>query len=224
MISLSIDNASVSSIVDDIKRLDAAGKKSIRQAANWAGVNICTSLASRTKVSKKTRNIVTRKYNGVSCRGVMAYRAGKEQFIPLFASKTFSAIPITAKSGKKLFLLKKENRYVTAEQFKSMLSFLVENKELLKIKMQGLAKRSWRLLQRSVNRGGNATDSQGGKNVNVGAVTWFGDNLTIHNRLGYIQDALRGGTSAVDMAIEKAAKSFKWKVDEMLGLHEIKTS
>lgn len=223
MISLSIDNASVASIVNDIRRLDAAGKKSIRQAANWAGVTVCTSLASRTKVSKKTRKIVTRKYHGLSCRGVMVYRAGKEVFLPLFSSPTFNAIPITAKNGKKLFLLKEQNRCVTVSEFRAMLGSLIENKELLKIKMQGLAKRSWRWLQRAVKRGGNATDGQGGKSVNVGAITWFGDNLTIHNKLGYIQDALKGGDSAVTEAIEKAAKSFKWKVDQLLEPHGVAT-
>lgn len=225
MIAMSIDNASVASIVDDIKRLDAAGKKTIRAATNWAGVTICTSLASRTKVAKKKRKIVTQKMHNVAMRGVIMYRGNKEVFFPLAYSKNFNAVPLKAPNGKQLYLIKPSNVWVNNdEEFKRILAAQPDNMNNLIIKMAGLAKRSWRWLQRGVKSGGEAIDKEGGKSVHVGSITWSSDNLTIHNRLGYIQNALQGGNSAVSEAIEKAAKSFKWKVDELLGVeHGVKT-
>jgi len=224
MITMSVDNASVQSIVNDIKRLDNAGKKSIRQATNWAGANICISLSAATKVSKSKRRIVTGKMHNVSMRGVMMYRGGKQVFFPLGYSKNFNAVPLKASNGKQLFLIKPSNVWVKEEEFKKMLASVPDNVENLKIKMAGLAKRSWRWLQRNVRNGGEATDSKGGKTVRVGSITWSGDNLTIHNRLGYIQMALKGGNSAVEIAISKAAESFKFKVDTLLGVERVKTS
>jgi hypothetical protein len=225
MITLSTDNASVNSIINDIKRLDAAGKKSVHEATKWAGIVVCTSLGPQTKVSPKMRKVVRKAVIAGSkpVEGVMMYIGGKETFVPL-NSEDARVRFMTAKSGKELVQFLATGKFVTKEFYLTMKkSQLIRQTDRMIIRMNGLARRSWKWLQGRVKRGGYASDGKGGRNVRVGNVTWFGDNITIHNKLAYIQDTLVGGAGSVDVALENAAKSFKWKVDQLLGLHEIKT-
>lgn len=222
MIDISIDNASVQSIISDIRRLDAAGKKSIRQGAEWAGVYVCKSLGANSRISKKSRPIVKREINGVSVRGVMMYRNGKEVFMPIDTTKDVPIVRFKGKGGTDMVKVVRSGKIMTAKQFESLSTAkLLSSSILTKIRMSGLAKKSWSWLQRITRRGGYASDRFGGRTLNVGSITWFGPNMKIHNRLSYAADSLKGGLNAVNVAIEDAYKSFHFNVNRVLGEHGV---
>jgi hypothetical protein len=243
MITMSIDNASVQSIVNDIKRLEVAGKKSAREATEWAGVTILRSLGAQTKVSPKKRKIVTqvtdvggginakgRKVRGkkIRTKGVMIWRVlngkAKEVFFPIDFDKDVPVVHFIGRNNNALVRFISTGNVVSERAYSAMTKYqIAKNSYLAFIRMAGLAKKSWNWMKKRSKRGGGVSERFGGRVVNVGSISWMGDNLTIHNRLGYITDALKGGTSSIDQAIRDGAESFKWKVDELLGLHEIKT-
>jgi hypothetical protein len=229
MITLAIDNASMAGIISDIKRLQSASGKSTRLGAEWAGVNIIKSLGAQTRIGKKKRAIVTQTIDGVSRKGVMMWRGSRsgqvrEVFTPIDTAKDVPVKHFVGKNGNKLVRLIKTGKVITETEFKSMSQAqLARNASIVFIRMAGLAKKSWRWMQRRVERGGNANDSYGGKRLNVGSISWFGQNLTIHNRLSYIVDALTSKEASVNVAIQNGAKSFKWKVDQELAKLGLKT-
>lgn len=244
MITMSVDNASVNQIVNDIKRLDESGKKSVKQATEWAANAILKSLSAETVISPKRRKIITQstvigagrnakgrsvKGKNLRVKGVMMwrFRDGKsvEEFVQINLDKDVPVVHFTGRGNNQLVRLLKTGKVVSLRTYESMSKTqLARNSYLAFIRMSGLAKKSWGWMQRSVRRGGVSVDSIGGKRIRVGSISWFGDNLTIHNRLSYATDSLRSKESSVNTAIENGAKSFKWKVDELLGLHEIKTT
>ncbi len=242
MIEFTTDNASMRSITDDINRLKASGKKSIRSATEWAAHTIIKSLGVQTKVSKKRRDIITKTITGggqnaygkrvkggsVRLRGVMMwrYRGGKkvEEFTPIDLDKDVPVVHFVGKNGNRLVRLVKTGKIITQSKFEAMSNLnLAKNSYLRFIRLSGLAKKSWTWMQKRVKRGGEVTGRQGGKGMNVGALTWVGPNLIIHNRLEYIRDALTSGDSSVNTALRNGAESFKFKVDKLLGVERIKT-
>lgn len=222
MIDVSIDNASVQSIIGDIKRLDAAGKKSIQQATVWAGVTVCTSLGASSRISKKSRPVVKKDINGVSVRGVMMYRNGKEVFMPIDTTKDVPIVRFKGRGGTDMIKVVRTGKIMTAKQFDNLsMARLFASSMLTKVRMSGLFKKSWSWLQRMTRRGGQASDRYSGQSINAGSVTFFGSNMTIHNRLSYAADGLKGGLGAVNVAIENAAKSFTFKVNQLLDPHGV---
>lgn len=227
MISISADNASLNSIISDIKQLRDETGKSTMQGARWAGVTICKALGVQTKVSKKRRKIVSKVIvEGTKpVKGVMIFRYGKEEFYPIDTTRDIRVSHFKGRGGTPMVRFLKSRKVVTEKEYEAMTQLQISrNANAVFIRMSGLAKKSWFWINRKVNRGGYANDRFGGKSLNVGSVTWFGPNMTIHNRLSYAVDALKSGEQSVYVALENAAKSFAFKVNETLKKHGVQAT
>jgi hypothetical protein len=91
----------------------------------------------------------------------------------------------------------------------------------VKIARSGLAKASWGWPQRKLGRGAGAfggvtararTDAERATRV-VQKLSGENPFVEMHNRLGYVEDAMRGGARTVESAFERAAKRMVQVID-----------
>jgi len=226
MISLDIDfpQKDVDDLFAQIRRAEKEIGKSASQSVAWAGALVCKSIAAQTKQSPKLRRIVRnpdKRYKTDRRRapfGVYVYRKGKKEFKPIFRTGEYGKIRFYDKKSASWFERFGENR----NQWRKIASGPdIANPEIIVpgiktdrrrvIGHRGLAKKTWKVLGRFVNRPGSVT----AMNVTSGTIQWRYDRtyLKISNILDYARDALKGD---VNQAVSRAAGSLRNRIDKQI--------
>ena len=226
MISLDIKfpQKDVDDLFAQIRRAEKAIGKSASQSVAWAGAKVCTSIAARTKVAPKLRRIVSnpdKRYKTDRRRapfGVYTYKKGAKEFKPIFRTGEYGKFRFYDKDSLSWFERFGENK----NQWRKIASGPdIANPEIIVpgiktdkrrvIGRSGLAKKSWQVLGRAVNRPGGIKVMR----VSSGAIQWRYNRtyLKISNRLDYAVDALKGD---INEAIGAAARSLKKRIDDQI--------
>ena len=197
-LDIQVDTADVSRLLAQADRNRAVLGKGMRESIQWAGVMLAKSLAARTKVSAKKREVVDmpiqriRRDGGVDERyakyGMKWWKRGIQEIRPLAGYGKGGYTRYTSRSAAA-----KDRRVV--------------------IGRRGLAKKSWGWAAHNMITGGS------GKVMgvpDVAVIRWEGGyidpSVRITNRLRYMEKALEGGFSAVQSAIEAAADKMEHEI------------
>ena len=233
MISLDIKfpQRDVDALFAQIRRAEREIGKSASQSVAWAGALLCRSIAARTKVAPKLRRIVRnpdRRYKTDRRRapfGVYVYKEGKKTFKPIFRTGEYGKIRFYDQKSASWFERTGPNR----NQWRKVASGPdIANPDIIVpgiktdkrrvIGRSGLAKKSWQVLGRFVNRPGSTTAMR----VRSGHIQWrYGRTyLRISNLLDYAVDALKG---SVDVSVRRAAASMRKRIDDQIKSNLAKT-
>lgn len=195
---IQVDTAEADALFAQMERNRATLGKSCRESLQWGGRLLCQSLAARTTVSKKKREVVSipiqriTKENEVDRRyapyGMKRWKRGVQDIVPL------------AGYGKGGY-----TRYKSLSE--------ASKDRRVKIGRRGLAKKSWAWAAMNMAMGGEAMLM---RVPDVASVSWSGGYVTpavrITNRLRYMEHALMGGYSAVESAFQAAANKMEHEI------------
>lgn len=193
--------ADVDAMFAQINRAQKELGKSSKESIKWAGAVLVRSLGASTKAVKANavREIV-RNPDGFIQRDRRAARFGVNRF----TSTGVQFLPIRSVGrGGELITEATDPRIV--------------NHRKRQIPYKGLAKRSWRFLANVVPRGGRIhVDGV----PDLGNASWRGGEtdptLTITNKVNYMEKALKGGKSAIELAMGKASRSLAKRIDNAI--------
>lgn len=197
-LEIQVDTADVSRLLAAADRNRAVLGKGMRESIQWAGVMLAKSLAARTVVSQKRREVVNIPIQRITRAGEADKRYAK------YAMKKWSRgvqeiVPIAGfGSGgytryNSLSAAKKDRRTT--------------------IGRRGLAKKSWGWAAHNMVTGGAANIL---RVPDVTVIQWDGGyidpSVRITNRLRYMEKALDGGFSAVQSAVNAAANKMEHEI------------
>ena len=197
-LDIQVDTADVSRLLAQADRNRAVLGKGMRESIQWAGVMLAKSLAARTKVSAKKREVVDMPIQRVTKSGEVDSRYAK------FGVKRWirgaQVVKPLGGHGKGGY-----TRYKSISDAKK--------DRRVRIGRRGLAKKSWGWAAHNMVTGGSGR-VYGIPDVTV--IRWEGGyinpSVRITNRLRYMEKALEGGYSAVQSAINAAANKMEHEI------------
>jgi len=197
VLTATVDTAQADALFEQIDRNRAVLGKGMRESIQWGGSLLARSLAARTTVSEKRREVVdlpiqrlTR--SGEADRryarfGVKKWIAGAQVVKPL--NRGGIGLP----------------QYTTISEAKKDRRTIIGRR--------GLAKKSWAIMANRMATGG--TDAIMGVK-DASSVNWSGGyvnpSVRMTNRLRYMEKALEGGYSAVQSAVNAAANKMEHEI------------
>jgi len=244
-IQISMDEPGARALMAQLHRANEQLGKPIRDAIQWAGYYVSRSLGARTKVAPRLRPVV-RPFIGAkrdnryktdvrrAAWGVPVYRNGKRVFRPIGRTGYQAKIGDVIHDVVIRFRDKQTAEYAAgkdrrgrrwytlgvgapdpADPTRTVPGIMSDRRR--RIGRRGLAKRNWSVIGKMVPRGG--TGSSMGVN-GVGMVKWGGSKfdpvLSIRNDLRYAQDALKGGSAAIDDAMGAASRSLENRITKAI--------
>jgi len=200
-VDIQVDTADVSRLLEQMDRARAILGKGMREAVQWGAVLFAQSLAARTKVSKKKRDVVDMPIQRITKRN-----EADRRYAP-FAMKKWSQgvlqLRPLAGHGKGGY-----TRYKNISEAKK--------DRRVKIGRRGLAKKSWTWAVHHMMDGG-AAKMMGVPDVAI--IQWEGGYVNpavrITNRLRYMEKALEGGYSAVQSALNAASRRMESNITRL---------
>ncbi len=197
-VDVQVNTADVSRLMAQIDRARGQLGKGMKEAMQWGGIMLAKSLAARTIVSKKNRDVVKMPIQRVTKAGAVDSRYAK------FGVKRWirgsQVVKPLAGYGKGGY-----TRYKSISEAKK--------DRRVKIGRRGLAKKSWGWAANNMVTGG--TTSMMGV-PDVASINWSGGytnpTVRITNRLRYMEHALDGGFSAVQSALDAAANKMEHEI------------
>ena len=198
VLDIQVDTADVSRLLAAADRNRAVLGKGMRESIQWAGVMLAKSLAARTMVSAKKREVVDMPIQRIRRDGDVDERYAKFG-VKKWVRGTQVVKPL-AGYGKGGY-----TRYTSR-------SAAAKDRRVI-IGRRGLAKKSWAWAARTMVTGG-VVNAMGVPDVAV--IRWEGGyiapSVRITNRLRYMEKALEGGYSAVQSAINAAANKMEHEI------------
>jgi len=229
-VNVNVDAASVASLQKQMERARKELGKSRVDAMGQAGYYIARSLGASTKMAPKMRPIVKNpdeRYKTDHRRapfGVFKYDGnGNKRFVPIYRTGEFGQIRFFDKKSMAWFQREKgskgkwerlpsgpdaANPEVTVPGIKT-------DKRRV-IGRRGLAKQSWKGLQKRTKYGGVV----GAMGVNGIASATYGPakiSLRLRNELRYIRKAIKGGESALNNVVARAADAMRGALDKRIS-------
>ena len=229
-VQISMDQASANAFFAAVNRDVRENNKTLGSSLAWGGRKICESLGAQTPQMKKglLRPVVENpdeRWKRDARRapfGVMKLRQGKEPlFVPIYRTGEYGKVKfygldqarVLVRTSKTTWRVKPVSEYASHQNI-AMKGTSVNTSPKRKIPRGGLAKKSWNLLSTKMGRGGFIT-FQG--IPNLGTVEWTGistnPTVKITNRVSYMSKILKGGASAVSMAMASAARGMMGQMD-----------
>ena len=215
------------------REMDRARKvlgMSLNASVAYAGRLVAQSCGASTKVSKKKREIVKNPLKALTRSkdkrradyGVYKYRAnGTRKFVPIYRTGEHGTYRFVGKRKRELtvhgsFYNKPEMNIYAAKS-------VTDHRKRI-IGRSGLAKKTWSVAVRFMNRGGTIRPMGIWNEAARITVSRKQDEpkIHIHNKLRYATDALKGGENRIETALgrayrkmhseinRKAAKAFGW--------------
>jgi hypothetical protein len=238
-VQISMDQASASAFFAAVNRDVRENNKTLGASLAWGGRKICESLGAQTPQMKRglLRPVVENpdeRWKRDARRapfGVMKLRQEKEPlFVPIYRTGEYGKVKFFGLDQAKVLVRKSKTEWsmkppseYTSHQNIAMKSTSVMTNPKRKIPRGGLAKASWRYLQMKMGRGGFITFEG---IPNLGVVEWTGistnPTLKITNRVSYMQKILKGGASAVSIAMAAAARGMMGQMDR--GIRKLTTA
>lgn len=196
-VSVKVDTASVDKLMAQIDRARGQLGKGMKEAMQWGGVFLAKSLAARTAVSAKRRDVVELPIQRVTKAGeadkryarfgVKKWVRGVEVVRPLVRPSR------GAKPYATISEAKKDRRTI--------------------IGRRGLGKKSWSVTASRMITGGTVAVMGV---LDAASVEWSGGyvnpSVRLTNRLRYMEHALDGGFSAVQSALDAAANKMEHEI------------
>lgn len=210
-LDIQVDTADVSKLLAQVDRNRAVLGKGMRESIQWAGVMLAKSLAARTKVSAKKREVVDMPIQRVTKAGEADRRYAPWGF-KKWATSTDYASKGTERGPRHLVILPlyRYNKF-GVEKFKTKSE--ASKAPRVRIGRSGLAKKSWGWAANHMITGG-AGKIMGVPDVAV--IRWEGGyvnpSVRMTNRLRYMEKALDGGFSAVQSAMNAAANKMEHEI------------
>jgi hypothetical protein len=213
---MDVSQGEIDRLMAQINRAQKKAGKSMGHAINMAMRAVLTSLAKRTKVSKEFRD-----YKHVGQSG-----SGKTQ---KYEVTTKYVTP--SRKGKSL-------RRSWQGPMRPQMIYAKDESELKKrpaviISLRGLAKQTWveankkgidwkvsgALIKQNKNKHNARVMKKTARRWASAELHLKGDDpwVRVTNKLSYIEDALEGGSSAVSMAIGKAASAMEKTLDNQIA-------
>lgn len=116
MVSITFPKADIDALVRQMERAQVELGKSVKQSMQWAGVEVCGTLAGSCKKSPKLRKVVKNPKPAAQTDKRMA-KWGVMRFVPNVTEMTyFQPIYRTGEFGKIRFLNKKTGEYLTRDR------------------------------------------------------------------------------------------------------------
>ena len=197
-LDIQVDTADVSRLMAQIDRARGQLGKGMKEAMQWGGIMLAKSLAARTAVSKKNRDVVNMPIQRVTKSGEVDSRYAK------FGVKRWirgaQVVKPLGGHGKGGY-----TRYKSISEAKK--------DRRVRIGRRGLAKKSWGWAAHNMVTGGAASVMGV---PDVASINWSGGytnpSVRITNRLRYMEKALEGGFSAVQSALDAAANKMEHEI------------
>ena len=211
VLDIQVDTADVSRLRAQADRNRAVLGKGMRESIQWAGVMLAKSLAARTKVSAKKREVVDMPIQRVTKAGEVDRRYAPWGFKKWVTSGDYASKG-TERGPRHLVILPlyRHGRF-GIEKFKTKSE--ASKAPRVRIGRSGLAKKSWGWAAHNMITGGSGR-VYGIPDVAV--IRWEGGyidpSVRITNRLRYMEKALEGGFSAVQSAIDAAANKMEHEI------------
>jgi hypothetical protein len=203
-VSIDFPQADVDAMVAQMQRARKELGLSFKESVKWAGAALIRSLGASCKAIPKgqKRPLVdnpdpTAKTDGRKAKiGVMAWRKGKEVFVPIFRQGEYGG------RGTR-----KGDRITEKTDWRAI------QHPRREIPKKGFAKKSWGLLAGKTGRGGEVIIDGIPR---IGSIHWTGGDVDpgihITNRVKYMMQALAGGKKDVSTAMERASEAMKGRI------------
>jgi hypothetical protein len=196
-LTATIDTAQADALFKQIDRNRAVLGKGMRESVQWGGSLLARSLAARTSVSEKRREVVDMPIQRLT-------RAGEadRRYARFGVKKWIAGVQV----------IKPINRGGRGVPPYATISEARKDRRTI-IGRRGLAKKSWAIMANRMVTGG--TDSIMGVR-DASSVNWSGGyvnpSVRMTNRLRYMEKALQGGFSAVQSAMNAAANKMEHEI------------
>ena len=196
-LTATVDTAQADALFKQIDRNRAVLGKGMRESVQWGGALVAKSLAARTTVSEKRREVVDMPIQRITRAGEADRRYAR------FGVKKWIAgaqvVKPLNRGGRNL------PPYATISEAKKDRRTIIGRR--------GLAKKSWAIMANRMVTGG--TDAIMGVK-DASSVNWSGGyvnpSVRMTNRLRYMEKALEGGYSAVQSALDAAANKMEHEI------------
>jgi hypothetical protein len=225
-LGIEFDQKVASDLMRAVKRDAKYTGGTLGKSLGWAGVNICKSLGALTPQGKqKLRKVITnpderwKRDNRMARFGVMRLFQDKPaKFLPIKGTGEFGAkIRFKSKTTGEMLTRTPDGKVhrlaVALGTGPDQVPGIMQSKKRI-IGKRGMAKRSWKLLQMRMGRGGYIVYEGVPDLGDVTLKSMKTDpTITIRNRISYMMKIIKGGSAALNSAMASAEKGMVYQIE-----------